>query len=263
MAEGITLQEMDSAEVSRLAMKSEVGTLSNLQTTTKSNLVAAINEAFQSGNERKSQMVAALVARGVPATTNDSWDSLIGKMDTISQGMIVSLNHTMPSIELDTSYRPEPFNKDELIINIPAGVTNLAFVSDGISLQSIGARCSTYTNSRTSSPTFGAGSLYLGLKDNSDNLCVFSWSVDSYYGPFTDYLYAVTLDLTGTIPSFIISSEEGVFPGSNAKRVIRIPENFNYNAEMSFIFRSEIKNNLDKAFKVTRSARISGTLTYS
>lgn len=87
MAEGITLQEMDSAEVSKLAMKNEVGTLSNLQTTTKSNLVAAINEAFQSGNERKSQMVAALVAKGVPATMNDSWDSLIGKMDALNKGL--------------------------------------------------------------------------------------------------------------------------------------------------------------------------------
>ncbi|WP_059051989.1 hypothetical protein [Paenibacillus senegalimassiliensis] len=87
MADGITLQEMDSAEAAKLAMKSEVGTLSNLQTTAKSNLVAAINEAFTSGNERKADMVAALVAKGVPATTSENWEALIGKMDALKTGL--------------------------------------------------------------------------------------------------------------------------------------------------------------------------------
>ncbi|WP_044480431.1 tail fiber protein [Paenibacillus antibioticophila] len=41
------------------------------------------DQAFQSGNERKSEVVAALVALGVSASTSDSWDTLISKMSAI------------------------------------------------------------------------------------------------------------------------------------------------------------------------------------
>ncbi|AZK47093.1 phage tail protein [Paenibacillus lentus] len=36
--------------------------------------------AFQLGNERKAEVVAALVAKGISASTSESWDSLIAKM---------------------------------------------------------------------------------------------------------------------------------------------------------------------------------------
>lgn len=42
-----------------------------------------LDQAFQAGNERKKEVVDALVALGVPASTNDSWDMLISKMATI------------------------------------------------------------------------------------------------------------------------------------------------------------------------------------
>ncbi|GIO87969.1 hypothetical protein J25TS5_49010 [Paenibacillus faecis] len=41
------------------------------------------NQAFQAGNERKAEVVAALVAKGIPATTAESWDTLIAKMAAI------------------------------------------------------------------------------------------------------------------------------------------------------------------------------------
>ncbi|GAA0390606.1 phage tail protein [Paenibacillus motobuensis] len=41
------------------------------------------DQAFQAGNERKAEVVAALVALGVTASTNDSWDTLISKMATV------------------------------------------------------------------------------------------------------------------------------------------------------------------------------------
>lgn len=43
----------------------------------------AAAQAFQLGNERKAEVVAALVALGVSASTSESWDSLIGKMAAI------------------------------------------------------------------------------------------------------------------------------------------------------------------------------------
>ncbi len=44
---------------------------------------ATANQAFQAGNERKAEVVAALVAKGIPASTNDSWDTLLSKMTGI------------------------------------------------------------------------------------------------------------------------------------------------------------------------------------
>ena len=39
--------------------------------------------SLTAGNERKAEVVAALVAKGIPASTNDSWDSLLSKMTGI------------------------------------------------------------------------------------------------------------------------------------------------------------------------------------
>ncbi|GIO35859.1 hypothetical protein J41TS12_07200 [Paenibacillus antibioticophila] len=41
------------------------------------------DQAFTAGNERKAEVVAALVALGVSASTSDSWDTLISKMSAI------------------------------------------------------------------------------------------------------------------------------------------------------------------------------------
>ncbi|GAA0389512.1 phage tail protein [Paenibacillus motobuensis] len=42
-----------------------------------------LDEVFQAGNERKKEVVDALVALGVSASTADSWDTLISKMTTV------------------------------------------------------------------------------------------------------------------------------------------------------------------------------------
>lgn len=42
-----------------------------------------LDQAFQAGNERKKEVVDALVALGVPASTVDTWDLLINKMATV------------------------------------------------------------------------------------------------------------------------------------------------------------------------------------
>ena len=47
----------------------KVGELSNLQTTDKDNIVDALNEVFQLGNDVKQNLVDALIAKGVQAST--------------------------------------------------------------------------------------------------------------------------------------------------------------------------------------------------
>lgn len=59
------------------------GLLTNLSTTQKTNLVAAINEVFQLGNEKKSDLVDALIAIGLSASTSESWDDLIAKVAAV------------------------------------------------------------------------------------------------------------------------------------------------------------------------------------
>ncbi|MCK8488001.1 phage tail protein [Paenibacillus sp. MBLB2552] len=46
-------------------------------------LTQDVQEAKQAGNERKSEVVAALVAKGISASTLESWDSLISKLAAI------------------------------------------------------------------------------------------------------------------------------------------------------------------------------------
>lgn len=65
---------------SSYATTSVTGSLSNLKTSTKTNLVSAINEVFQSGNDAKNGLVAALVAGGISAATSETFSSLNSKV---------------------------------------------------------------------------------------------------------------------------------------------------------------------------------------
>ena len=65
---------------SSYATTNVTGSLSNLKTSTKNDLVSAINEVFQSGNDAKSGLVAALVAGGISAATSETFSSLNSKV---------------------------------------------------------------------------------------------------------------------------------------------------------------------------------------
>lgn len=64
----------------------DMGNLDNLNTTDKSNIVAAINEVFQSGNSVKQELVATLIAKGLEATIDDTFKNLI---NDINENLIV------------------------------------------------------------------------------------------------------------------------------------------------------------------------------
>lgn len=69
---------------SNYATTTTTGSLSSLKTSAKGSLVAAINEVFQSGSDAKQKLVDALTAKGISASTSDSWDTLIGKLSDIA-----------------------------------------------------------------------------------------------------------------------------------------------------------------------------------
>ncbi|MCG7385117.1 tail fiber protein [Paenibacillus sp. ACRRY] len=61
----------------------QVGTLTSLQTTAKTNVVAAINEVFQSGVSAKQGVVDAINAKGGSASTSDTWATLASKIEAL------------------------------------------------------------------------------------------------------------------------------------------------------------------------------------
>ncbi|AZK48503.1 phage tail protein [Paenibacillus lentus] len=58
-------------------------TTANAANTAAAAAQARADSAFQLGNERKAEVVAALVAKGISASTSESWDSLITKLNSI------------------------------------------------------------------------------------------------------------------------------------------------------------------------------------
>lgn len=67
--------------IDEIDYSSQIGILSSLQTNNKNNLVAAINELFQSGANAKQQLVDTLVANGMVCSTSDSWNTLINHVN--------------------------------------------------------------------------------------------------------------------------------------------------------------------------------------
>ena len=63
---------VNSLSTTATTLTNSVGTLSSLNTGTKTNLVAAINEVFQLGNNAKTRLVAALIAKGCEEITTSS-----------------------------------------------------------------------------------------------------------------------------------------------------------------------------------------------
>lgn len=63
-----------------------IAMLSNATNGTRETVAAtekAVGLAFQAGNERKAEVVAVLVSKGIAATTSETWDSLLAKMTAL------------------------------------------------------------------------------------------------------------------------------------------------------------------------------------
>lgn len=78
----------DTLKTTASTLSTSVGTLSSLQTTAKGNLVAAINEVFQLGNNARSRLAAALIAKGCEDITASS--SLEDILTVIESNSVVS-----------------------------------------------------------------------------------------------------------------------------------------------------------------------------
>lgn len=86
-AVGEVRDELQDIEIPNASLnKAGIVQLSNETSGSRENVAAtekAVSQAFQAGNERKAEVVAALVALGVPASTSETWAQLIAKMSTV------------------------------------------------------------------------------------------------------------------------------------------------------------------------------------
>ncbi len=77
---------LSSVQSTITSANNAIGDLSQLQTSNKSSIVAAVNEAFQYGNSVKQSLVDALIAKEVNVSTSSSISQLIAKIADIEQG---------------------------------------------------------------------------------------------------------------------------------------------------------------------------------
>lgn len=103
---GLGLTEAQVQELIDSFEEEKVGELTNLNTTNKENLVAAINEVFQSGNNVKQNLVDALIAKGVSCSTSDSFSKLISLIYglTHGEGSEDNGNENLPSFEEENTW---------------------------------------------------------------------------------------------------------------------------------------------------------------
>lgn len=66
-----------------VSLSNKIGNLSNLKTSSKGTLVAAVNEVFQLGSNVKSAIVTALNEKGCDLNSNSSWDDICNSLTTI------------------------------------------------------------------------------------------------------------------------------------------------------------------------------------
>lgn len=78
----VLLQEVEQIETN-------IGTLSSLQTTVKTNLVGAINEVFQSGSSFKTDVATAITNKGVATQSTDSKETFVANIGAIQTGSAI------------------------------------------------------------------------------------------------------------------------------------------------------------------------------
>ena len=84
------------------ANTTKIGELNSLNTKNKTDLVKAINEVFQCGNNVKQNLVDALIAKKVNCSTSDSFDRLINLISTINTNPFPSWSKDSHNIWLTT-----------------------------------------------------------------------------------------------------------------------------------------------------------------
>lgn len=157
MAEGITLQEMDGETIAELVKRNEIGQLADLRTSSKGNIVNAINELFTNVSSGKSSIAAAITGKGVEASGNDTFVQLADKI-----GQILAKQRSTSTINFNESTSPITAVNRVIkeIVSLPEVVSYLRFVDTG----------SSYVRSGYNSDNSVFGVPTISLMDANNNL---------------------------------------------------------------------------------------------
>ena len=103
-------------------ISTKIGSLSQLNTDNKSNLVAAINSVVDFNAETKQLLVDALNAKGLTSSTSDSWQALTSKITSTSECVegTVAMNSSIKATGTYTFNALIGFIPDFLFIELPA-----------------------------------------------------------------------------------------------------------------------------------------------
>lgn len=179
---GLGLTEAQVQELIDAFEDEKIGDIQDLHTTNKENIVAAINEVFQSGNNVKQNLVDALIAKGASCSTSDSFSRLIGLIYGLTSGEDSgSGNENLPTFEGSNTWS----SCASMRVNRYA----LSGAAVGKKIYVIGGYNSTYSNSvemydtelgiwetKTSMPD---GLAYLSANAIGDNIYVIGGSLSN------------------------------------------------------------------------------------
>lgn len=110
-------------DLTKIDMSAKQDKTDNNLATNSKDIVGAINEVFQSGNNVKQNLVDALIAKGVSCSTSDSFESLISKIinnlsSSSSTNLDVLVTDTLPNTVVE--------NKLVVISSTSTGIVHIA-----------------------------------------------------------------------------------------------------------------------------------------
>ncbi|GJM78899.1 hypothetical protein HMSSN139_13950 [Paenibacillus sp. HMSSN-139] len=212
MAEGITLQEMDEETIAELATKDEVGSLSDLLTTSKNSTVAAINELFTNVSNGKTSVAAAITGKGVAASGSDTFAVLAAKIGQIVREIPMGPGEILLFQKVysgDLKIFQTYYTRQERYTIHKTGVYRAGFmlgasgITDGISYGRIYRNGAPYGLERFTSSyglTQYTEDLYFKQGDTIELWCRNNYDGSNYYGRYT------ALAVYGDTPLFVTNN---------------------------------------------------------
>ncbi|MBP3930526.1 MAG: hypothetical protein J6D47_13295 [Peptostreptococcaceae bacterium] len=97
-----TKREIGNIDFSGLATKEELGSLSQLQTTNKFNLVSAINEVFQNANNGKKLIASAI---GEPLNSNNTFSAMSNDINSLLSTFKVNMMNKGVAVESKDKFK--------------------------------------------------------------------------------------------------------------------------------------------------------------
>ena len=126
---------LDGQHGSYYAASGDVGNKASLQTTDKSNLVAAVNELFTSVSDGKATVAAAITGKGVATAATDTFAVMADNIDAITTGLPIGQTWTIRTSPADSSWQSVCYGEGKFVAvasGSSGGTSRIMCSTDGI-----------------------------------------------------------------------------------------------------------------------------------